>query len=185
MTNLPLDKMAGFNAPLSGGFWAPHDNSEGMYSGIFPFAQRDVVDTFLAGVAPSERMFLSKLFEKNIEGIAKIIIENLPSESGLNDAEKEKLLKKASQASENLVKTFQEEFEKRLEERHINPFLEVLDFLPKQELADLAESLVSVTSVKRKVSLDIETVGGPIDVAVISKGDGFVWIKRKHYLIRS
>jgi hypothetical protein len=24
-------------------------------------------------------------------------------------------------------------------------------------------------------------VGGPIDVAVISKGDGFVWIKRKHY----
>ncbi len=26
-----------------------------------------------------------------------------------------------------------------------------------------------------------ETVGGPIDVVVISKGDGFVWIKRKHY----
>jgi len=26
-----------------------------------------------------------------------------------------------------------------------------------------------------------ETVGGPIDVAVISKGDGFIWIKRKHY----
>ena len=29
--------------------------------------------------------------------------------------------------------------------------------------------------------MDAETVGGPIDVAVISKGDGFVWIKRKHY----
>jgi hypothetical protein len=29
-----------------------------------------------------------------------------------------------------------------------------------------------------------ETVGGPIDVAVISKGDGFVWIKRKHYFER-
>ena len=26
-----------------------------------------------------------------------------------------------------------------------------------------------------------ETVGGPVDVAVISKGDGFIWIKRKHY----
>jgi hypothetical protein len=24
-------------------------------------------------------------------------------------------------------------------------------------------------------------VGGPIDVAVISRGDGFIWIKRKHY----
>jgi hypothetical protein len=30
-------------------------------------------------------------------------------------------------------------------------------------------------------SLDAETVGGPIDVAVLSKGDGFIWIKRKHY----
>jgi hypothetical protein len=29
------------------------------------------------------------------------------------------------------------------------------------------------------VSLDAETVGGPIDVAVISKCDGFVWVKRK------
>jgi hypothetical protein len=26
-----------------------------------------------------------------------------------------------------------------------------------------------------------ENVGGPIDVAVISAGDGFIWIKRKHY----
>ena len=29
--------------------------------------------------------------------------------------------------------------------------------------------------------MQAETVGGPIDVAVISKGDGFIWIKRKHY----
>lgn len=27
-------------------------------------------------------------------------------------------------------------------------------------------------------------VGGPIDVAVISKGDGLIWIKRKHYFDR-
>jgi hypothetical protein len=34
------------------------------------------------------------------------------------------------------------------------------------------------------MSLETETVGGPIDVAVISKGDGFVWIKWKHYFNR-
>jgi hypothetical protein len=27
----------------------------------------------------------------------------------------------------------------------------------------------------------VESVGGPIDVAVISSGDGFVWIRRKQY----
>jgi hypothetical protein len=31
------------------------------------------------------------------------------------------------------------------------------------------------------VSRDADTVGGPIDVVVISKGDGFVWLKRKQY----
>jgi hypothetical protein len=45
----------------------------------------------------------------------------------------------------------------------------------------MAEALVNLTSFKRKISLEAETVGGPIDVAVISKGDGLVWIKRKHY----
>ena len=34
------------------------------------------------------------------------------------------------------------------------------------------------------MSLDRETVGGPVDVAVISKGDGFIWIDRKHYFRR-
>jgi hypothetical protein len=53
--------------------------------------------------------------------------------------------------------------------------------LPKDELAATAEALVSLTSVKRKMSRGPETVGGPIDVAVISKGDGFIWISRKHY----
>jgi hypothetical protein len=30
-------------------------------------------------------------------------------------------------------------------------------------------------------SVETDTVALPIDVAVISKGDGFIWIKRKHY----
>jgi len=53
--------------------------------------------------------------------------------------------------------------------------------LPKNELAEMAEALVSLVSIKKRISMDMETVGGPIDVAVISKGDGFIWIKRKHY----
>jgi hypothetical protein len=45
----------------------------------------------------------------------------------------------------------------------------------------MAESLVNLTSLKRRVSLQEETVGGPVDVAVISRSDGFIWIKRKEY----
>jgi len=53
--------------------------------------------------------------------------------------------------------------------------------LPKDELAAMAESLVNLTAFKRRMTDSLETVGGPIDVAVISKGDGLVWVKRKHY----
>ncbi len=45
----------------------------------------------------------------------------------------------------------------------------------------MAETLVNLASFRQKVSMSVETVGGPVDVAVISKGDGFVWIKRKNY----
>jgi hypothetical protein len=45
----------------------------------------------------------------------------------------------------------------------------------------MAESLINLTCLRKKISMDDETVGGMIDVAVISKGDGLIWIKRKHY----
>lgn len=46
----------------------------------------------------------------------------------------------------------------------------------------MAESLVNLTAFKRRMtSVEADTVALPIDVAVISKGDGFIWIKRKHY----
>ncbi|GAA0568139.1 hypothetical protein GCM10009416_02730 [Craurococcus roseus] len=34
---------------------------------------------------------------------------------------------------------------------------------------------------KRRFSTEKETVAVPIDVAIISKTEGFVWVKRKHY----
>jgi hypothetical protein len=49
--------------------------------------------------------------------------------------------------------------------------------MPKPELARMAEALVNLTSIKRRVSRGVETVGGPIDVAVISHAEGFVWDK--------
>ncbi|WP_225381743.1 hypothetical protein [Escherichia coli] len=64
---------------------------------------------------------------------------------------------------------------------HTNKMISMLQSLGKADLAYMAESLVNITAFKRKVSHDYETVGGPVDVAVISKVDGFVWVNRKHY----
>ena len=61
------------------------------------------------------------------------------------------------------------------------PVVNIVSSLPKDELAAMAESLVNITKFRRRISPETESVGGPIDVAIISKGDGFVWVKRKHY----
>jgi hypothetical protein len=74
-----------------------------------------------------------------------------------------------------------EELIAKLHARHRAPLQRVIASLPFREMADLAEALVFMESLKERVTRPKESVSGPIDVALISKGDGFVWIKRKHY----
>lgn len=83
---------------------------------------------------------------------------------------------------ENMLKEYRDNLRQYMQRDFVGPIINAVEFLPKDELAIMAETLVHLTLFKQRVSLGaIETVGGPIDVAVISKGDGFVWIKRKHY----
>ncbi len=63
----------------------------------------------------------------------------------------------------------------------LEQILSVGGFLSKEELASAAETFVNLVSFRKKVIMVDETVGGPIDVVVITKGDGLIWIKRKHY----
>ena len=81
----------------------------------------------------------------------------------------------------NLLDKFYKEMAKYQQDAHVNPILMTVNILPKDELGAMAEALVNLTSLKRRVTTDEESVGGPTDVALISKGDGFIWLKRKHY----
>ena len=64
---------------------------------------------------------------------------------------------------------------------YTDPIKQSIASIPVSELGSVAESFLGAAQVLKKVNPDIETIGGPVDIAVISKGDGFVWIKRKHY----
>lgn len=66
-------------------------------------------------------------------------------------------------------------------QRNLWPLRRVLDGLGIGEMADLAETLLVLESVKERVTSPSESVGGPIDVAAITKSEGLVWIKRKHF----
>lgn len=69
--------------------------------------------------------------------------------------------------------------DQRSTEKHGRLAIQVVAGLPLPELAELAEFLVSVERMKIKLSDRPAFVGGPIDVAVISRNSGFEWVKRK------
>ncbi len=60
----------------------------------------------------------------------------------------------------------------------------VLPAMPLQDAIDLAEFLVYATIQFAKFGPGAPTVGGPIEVAAISKHEGYKWIQRKYYFTR-
>jgi hypothetical protein len=145
---------------------------------IIPFAQGDAVYTFMEGVDPAYQYQIQVETAKLIRGFPEAVIN---SANGLNDQQKSDLLLAFKSATEPLLKDYFKGLDKYRTEKFSSEIVDLVSFLPKSELAVLAESMVNLTSLRRKVSRGLETVGGPIDVAVISKGDGLVWIKRKNY----
>lgn len=149
-----------------------HTIRAGMECRIIAFAQEDMVTTFMNGVNPSVvdllQGYLNKLFQR---------LPELVDHDKIGADEKRKFHSKAMK----LLESFFEEFSNHIRQEHVDPVLRMVTVLPKDELAAMAEALVSLTAFKRRMTDSVETVGGPIDVAVISKGDGLVWVKRKHY----
>jgi hypothetical protein len=145
---------------------------------IIPFAQSEMVSTFMEGIDPD----LEKIYKGHLSEILKKYPDNITERiDGLSPADKEELKKKLNEECGQILSDFEKHVQEFQKSQHVQPITRVVSMLPKDELAAMAESLVNLTSFKRRVTLDAETVGGPIDVAVISKGDGFIWIKRKHY----
>lgn len=143
---------------------------------IFPFAQSEVVLNFLRGVDPLYDSLTRSEMDRRLRTFSEAIVKKyFAGEANKN----------AARTIRSLSKDLSEEFDKKLRavqrDRYVDPILDIVVSLPKPELASMAESLVNLTSLRRRISTDSETVGGPIDVALITKGDGLVWIKRKHY----
>ncbi len=145
---------------------------------IIPFAQGNVVANFIDGMDPNLALMLEKFHNRLFADYPDVLLNHIP---GLSTKTKKSALARARTASQQILKDFQAKFQEFRRTTLVDPITATVDVLPKDELAAMAEALVNLTSFRRKFSLDAETVGGPVDVAVLSKGDGFVWIKRKHY----
>jgi len=151
------------------------DISDENSGAVRPFAQTDVINTILSGIDPElNNTFLNNfgtLFDKYNKFLLNTIGDSNPLLSKqIQSVDIRKLVGEYASMNQNILR-----------ENYINPLMNAVSHLSKEDLAEMAESLIYLTYLKRRITNAEESVGGPVDVAIISKGDGFIWIKRKHY----
>jgi hypothetical protein len=129
---------------------------------VIPFAQRETIDMIIEGIHPDLA-----------EAIPSLLSASLKHNGGA---------KKSEAKCDAVFDHFHKGLKKEIRQKYSGPFIDAVNALPRQDLAAMAESLVNLTAFRAHASAGVrETVAGPVDVAVLSKGDGFVWVKRKKF----
>lgn len=140
-------------------------------SHIKPFATTAMVNTFSLGFSPD---VFGKV-QDELEKALRVFADSIKAKLGATD------IPDLDQLVIDTIQSHTDAWTNAALETHAWPLRRVIGSLPVDEMAELAETLIMLQSLKEKVTQPTESVSGPIDVAAITKGDGFIWVKRKHY----
>ncbi len=136
---------------------------------VQPFAQDRMIRTFLTGMDQYLRHFMFGETLKLSMNLVTDVIQRAP----MTDPQRQALFRDYSQ---NNMGAALREFFKSIDSYqyavHTRPIYRAIGSLPKRELGETAASLIKLNSFQQKVMHAIETVGGPIDVAVITRNGG-------------
>lgn len=127
--------------------------SQNVACHIIPFAQSEMIDTIMNGIDPRLNAFIGQQFNEILE------------RNNISNTQEELF---------QTIASVQQQY-------YINPIFDLIGMQPIDEMASTAKTFIELTSFKRRIVNTLETVGGPVDVLAISKGDGPIWIERKHY----
>ena len=134
---------------------------------VVPFAQRETIDMIIGGIHP-------RLRDKLIEDVERWM------PNGKNGKAKN------PERIEKRKKKFANYIREEILQRYDQPFMGAVSALPRRDLAKMAEALVNLTAFLMHMTADQdETVAEPIDVALLSKCDGFTWVRHKELIRRT
>lgn len=138
---------------------------------VAAFAQGQTAKLFMNGIAPDIQTMLAG----QLREFFSRFLEEFPPQGSNLDAEARKAI------AEELKGSFESAVMEYSRQKHSGPIVQILEKIPKEHLPEMAETLVTLTGFRQSLQPKAETVTGPTDVLLISKGDGLVWIERKHY----
>ena len=136
---------------------------------VQPFAQDRMIRTFLTGMDQYLRHFMYGETLKLSMGLVSDVIKRAP----ISDTERQALMQDYSQNNmSHALREFFKSIDGYQYAMHTRPIYRAIGSLPKRELGETASSLIKLNSFQQKVMNSVETVGGPIDVAVITRNGG-------------
>jgi hypothetical protein len=136
-------------------------------------AQDEAIHTFLRAYHASFINVAKSIQSETIDQISSLADQNLPETESEIFSEKIESLK--LEREEALMGAFS----KASDEDFVQPFTSTLSGLPSTSLGKMAESLIALQILRQSSQAIQDTVGGPVDVAVITLDKGFQWFRHK------
>ena len=134
-------------------------------SNIFTSGQSDIIDAIELGIQNERIGIIRKRFQT--------LIEDLLTQNLLDSLIGKIDYPAIRQEVTDLIRESGQE--------HLRKHLEAIKQFDLQKMACLAENLIKATELHRKITFRQEGVGGLIDLAVITREDGFQWLNRKSW----
>lgn len=141
---------------------------------ICPYAQDDVIEALLNGVGKEWKARTDSEFKRSLsirfhstDEVPGYKLNRYAASLATDDLKSD-----FKRSTANLIRKNRREWEKALDQYDL------------RSMAELAECLVNLTGFQRILTFEQEGVGGPVDLAVISKSDGFQWLSRKSWYLR-
>ena len=137
------------------------------------FADSEVTHAFLRGIDFNLERRLYAGFHMLLHGMVGEVITAIPDVSEsvrneLRDRFQKGFVPRYFDAFRGMIAEYQQH-------NFITPVLRVLEIAARTELAETARALVELNVFRKRIMAQRETVGGAIDVALISRDGGFQW----------
>jgi hypothetical protein len=143
------------------------------HSKIRLFADSEVTNAFIRGIDHGlERRFYGTM-QMMMQGLVEHVVSAFPNadrsqREGIKTQFQTQILPKYFDTFRAMMADYQQQ-------TYINPVLRVLEIAAGPELGETARDLVALNIFKKRIMAQHQTVGGAIDVAVISRERGFQW----------
>jgi len=111
-------------------------------SSIIPFAQREMVATFMEGMEPSLKQEIEGFWAEIFKKYPELLFSHLEKHKTVID---NKIKEKIISDSEKIFIKYKEKLKNIQRQYYISPVVSVVGMLPKEELAMMAEALVNLT----------------------------------------